>query len=222
MTSLERIDMSDNLLSGTLSTTIGNLLRLEDLFLDSNFISGTLPTEVGRLQSLSSRFSLWENFLAGTIPTEVGHLTGVNVLDVGANSMSGTIPSEVGNLSSLRLAFLDRNSFMGVLPSELGRLQNLGECVHSITVLTVMMMVTGVDHCPYVLMECLSLQHCFPCLVLSLSWTVSFLSISFVTLTNGSFCLALSCTCSRIHQYRWQQPHRNDPYGDIRITNKTR
>ena len=187
MTSLERIDMSDNLLSGTLSTTIGNLLRLEDLFLDSNFISGTLPTEVGRLQSLSSRFSLWENSLAGTIPTEVGHLTGVNVLDVGANSMSGTIPSEVGNLSSLRLAFLDRNSFMGVLPSELGRLQNLGECVHSITVLTVMMMVTGVDHCPYVLTESLSLQHCCPCLVL--------------------YCLVLDCIIS-IHLIR-------DPYKRI-------
>ena len=44
--------MHDNMLSGTLPTTIGSLVALEELRIQRNSFAGQLPTEMGNMISL--------------------------------------------------------------------------------------------------------------------------------------------------------------------------
>ncbi len=118
------IDLSDNNLSGTIPTELGDLTSLQTLSLYSNSLSGTIPTELGDLTSLQT-LSLYSNSLSGTIPTELGDLTSLQTLSLYSNSLSGTIPTELGDLTSLQTLSLYSNSLSGTIPTELGDLTSL-------------------------------------------------------------------------------------------------
>ncbi|KAH9772113.1 protein NSP-INTERACTING KINASE 1 [Citrus sinensis] len=95
-------------LSGTLSSSIGNLTNLQlvsytsDLFrwgffsfgrlLQNNNISGHIPTEIGKLSKLLT-LDLSNNFFTGPIPSTVSHLETLQYLDLSYNNLSGPVPS---------------------------------------------------------------------------------------------------------------------------------
>jgi Leucine-rich repeat (LRR) protein len=82
---LERLDLSNNKLTGAPSSRIAELKRLKYLDLSENALTG-LSAELGRLDMLEV-LDVSNNQLTG-LPMELGNLTRLKVLDVSGNAYS--------------------------------------------------------------------------------------------------------------------------------------
>ena len=121
---VERLDLSDNQLNGSIPAELGNLSNLENLYLHDNWLGGSIPAELGNLSNLWY-LRLNGNYLSGSIPAELGNLSNLGRLYLEDNQLSGSIPAELDNLSNLRDLDLQRNQLSGSIPAELGNLSNL-------------------------------------------------------------------------------------------------
>ncbi|KAJ1406465.1 Serine/threonine-protein kinase, active site [Sesbania bispinosa] len=90
-------------LSGTLSSSIGNLTNLQIVLLQNNNISGPIPLELGKLPRLQT-LDLSNNFFSGEIPSTLGHLRSLQYLRLNNNSLVGECPESLANMT--QLAFL--------------------------------------------------------------------------------------------------------------------
>ena len=119
MQNLSVIDLSHNVLSGTIPRTLGLLRNVRDLLLESNTLSGTLPTQVGLLG-------------AGSRTTATNFTQLIDDGNVSKNiTLRSILKTEViapGNQSYTAKLSLATNHLSGVIPTELGRLLAL-ECV---------------------------------------------------------------------------------------------
>lgn len=61
---------SQNSIDGSIPTTLGDLVLLNEINLFSNFLTGTIPTQLGLLSNLESLF-LHFNELTGSMPAEI-------------------------------------------------------------------------------------------------------------------------------------------------------
>lgn len=86
------LDVSENMLSGEISTSLGRCLALEHLYMEGNFLQGSIPT--------SFKF-----------------LKGLQVMDVSRNNLSGEIPNFL-QILSLKKLNLSYNHFEGKVPAE--------------------------------------------------------------------------------------------------------
>ncbi len=105
---MEKLFISDNQLSGSIPSSLSNLMQLNYLHLYNNQLSGSIPSELGSLSNLLELY-LHGNQLSGTIPSELANLSNLQYLQLNNNQLSGTIPSELGNLSKLQRLYLDGN-----------------------------------------------------------------------------------------------------------------
>jgi Leucine-rich repeat (LRR) protein len=122
---LKSLELGTNLLSGTLSSSIGNLRsHVLELELYENLLHGNLPTEIGLLTNLQA-LQLYSNCLTGTLPTELGKLNSLQDLELDNNVLSSTIISEIGQLTSLAALKLSSNFLSGSLPTYVGLLVSL-------------------------------------------------------------------------------------------------
>ncbi len=140
------IRLPNNNLSGTLPTSLNNLLAVEVLAVDMNSLSGDIPSLSSLLlkelvlskNNFGGEIPAWimnstslvqlylgECGLTGKVPMEISNLVSLEVLSLSNNSLTGLIPSSIGAITSLRDLQLDRNQFVGVIPGELGQLGNL-------------------------------------------------------------------------------------------------
>eukprot|EP00510_Aplanochytrium_minuta_P000493 CAMPEP_0184011982 /NCGR_PEP_ID=MMETSP0954-20121128/4130_1 /TAXON_ID=627963 /ORGANISM="Aplanochytrium sp, Strain PBS07" /LENGTH=514 /DNA_ID=CAMNT_0026291861 /DNA_START=512 /DNA_END=2053 /DNA_ORIENTATION=- len=90
--SLEVIDLSNNLLSGSIPESFADLATLKELNLGLNRFSGSIPDSIGRL----------------------GNLT---LLNIGSNLLNGKIPDQLDNLKKLKKVYLLPNEFSGAIPT---------------------------------------------------------------------------------------------------------
>ncbi|CAM8978896.1 unnamed protein product [Rhodiola kirilowii] len=125
-TKLERLDLSNNMLSGTLSDSIGNFSTsaLQQFCIAENHITGSIPERIGELSGLS-----WVDFsgniFSGTIPTSIGKLTKLSRLYLGHNNLHGEIPSSIGKLANLFDLDLSSNLLDGTIPRALGNCEGM-------------------------------------------------------------------------------------------------
>ncbi|KAL5994870.1 hypothetical protein ACLOJK_024927 [Asimina triloba] len=91
-TSLVSLDLSDNLLNGSLPPEIGTLNQLQFLNLGKNNISGQIPHELDKLDSLSF-LDLSDNHLDGHIPDDLP--AGLKGFNISYNNLSGIVPSNL-------------------------------------------------------------------------------------------------------------------------------
>nr|QBB21101.1 brassinosteroid insensitive 1 BRI1-1 [Dimocarpus longan] len=93
------------------------------IFLDisHNLLSGSIPKEIGSMSYLYV-LNLGHNNLSGAIPTEVGDLRGLNILDLSNNRLQGPIPGSMSALSLLSEVDLSSNYLSGMIP-EMGQLE---------------------------------------------------------------------------------------------------
>ena len=119
-----RVSLSENQLTETIPSELGNLTSLTELGLDGNQLTGPIPSELGNLTNLTY-LGLDSNQLTGPIPSTLGDLTNLTYLGLSGNQLTGPIPSELGNLTSLALLYLLGNQLTGPIPSELGNLTSL-------------------------------------------------------------------------------------------------
>eukprot|EP00934_Nitzschia_sp_Nitz4_P009098 Nitzschia sp. Nitz4//scaffold45_size130396//109078//111457//NITZ4_003470-RA/size130396-snap-gene-0.144-mRNA-1//-1//CDS//3329552461//9088//frame0 len=100
--SLQLMHHLENQLTGTLSSTIGQLLSLEELRVDGNQLTGTIPASIGQLSSLVE-LHLQTNSFKGGIPQDLGHLSNLQQMKLHANQLTGAMPLKVCVLASFGL-----------------------------------------------------------------------------------------------------------------------
>lgn len=113
-----------NMISGTVAPSIGDLTQLAWLDGSSNFLEGSVPTQMELLTNLKKIY-LWENSLTGTVPNLLKELDRLVILDLSSNLLSGTIPSELGELEDLIGLNLASNQLTGNVPSTLRDISTL-------------------------------------------------------------------------------------------------
>ncbi|XP_076939084.1 protein STRUBBELIG-RECEPTOR FAMILY 3-like [Bidens hawaiensis] len=111
-TSLQSIDLSNNLIGGSIPTSFP--VTITTIFLADNNFTGSLPDTLSSLAQLSA-LSLNDNSLSGEIPDSFEGLTALVNLDLSSNSLSGELPSSLSSLSSLTTFHLQNNKLSGTL-----------------------------------------------------------------------------------------------------------
>ncbi|KAF6149710.1 hypothetical protein GIB67_017443 [Kingdonia uniflora] len=145
---LSFLDLSNNLLFGTLPcfSSLGDSLNV--LNLSNNSIVGGIPTCISSLRALAElnlsrnqlkygvspimRFSdklvvldLSHNGLSGMFPRSVSEMLGLVLLDLSYNLFVGGIPVEITELKGLQGLFLSNNMLTGEIPVRIGNLTYL-------------------------------------------------------------------------------------------------
>jgi photosystem II stability/assembly factor-like uncharacterized protein/Leucine-rich repeat (LRR) protein len=125
-THIEKIDLSNNGLSGALPITLSNLTYLNDLDLHGNVLTGELPGAIGKLGKLAN-INLSYNQISGSLPEEWGTLAKLKFLNLEHNKLEGSIPSSIGNMEYLQSIQLNSNRFCGSIPIEITDLDLINE-----------------------------------------------------------------------------------------------
>uniref|UniRef100_A0A0E0A957 Receptor kinase-like protein Xa21 n=1 Tax=Oryza glumipatula TaxID=40148 RepID=A0A0E0A957_9ORYZ len=124
-TKLQLIAFDENLIEGILPDSIGNLSSsLTRLYVGGNRITGYIPASIGRLSSLTL-LNMSYNLLFGSITPEIGLLKELTMLGLARNKLSGIIPGEIGDLAKLTNLEMNHNELIGGIPVEFWRLQRL-------------------------------------------------------------------------------------------------
>lgn len=120
------IDLSQNNLSGSIPSSLGNIDKLRSLDLEYNELTGSIPASLGNLADLQY-LSLIINHLSGPVPSELGNLSKLVWLRLGDNELSGSLPSSLGSLSNLRYMHMGGCRFTGSIPTSFGNLSSMIE-----------------------------------------------------------------------------------------------
>ncbi|XP_076900237.1 putative LRR receptor-like serine/threonine-protein kinase At1g56140 [Bidens hawaiensis] len=127
LTYLVNLNLNRNYLTGSLSSSIGNLIRMQWMTFGANALSGVVPAELGRLTDLRSLAFDTNNF-SGPLPPELGNLRRLQQLYIDSSGVGGEIPSTFANLQNLVTVRASDNEFTGRLPDFIGnwtRLESL-------------------------------------------------------------------------------------------------
>ncbi|KAH0680994.1 hypothetical protein KY284_022079 [Solanum tuberosum] len=112
LTSLVMLDLARNNLGGGILQCLGNISGLEVLDMSNNKLSGTLPTIFSNGSSLRS-LDLHGNKLEGEIPRSLANCKELQVLDLGNNHLIDTFPMWLGTLPKLKVLSLRSNKLHG-------------------------------------------------------------------------------------------------------------
>ncbi|XP_044469679.1 receptor-like protein 15 [Mangifera indica] len=143
------VDMSKNLLEGSIPSSMGGMRRLHLLDLSSNNFSGELPNgflngcfSLKFLKLSNNKFQgqifprhmnltqlqwlyLDNNNFSGKIGNGLLNATSLVVLDISNNKVSGQIPHWIGKFSIISHLVMSNNLLEGSLPIELSNLKSL-------------------------------------------------------------------------------------------------
>lgn len=123
LTRLNALDVSANVLEGTIGSELGYLIELEDLYLHGNDFSGALPDEFANLRSLYNLY-LNDNKFRGKLP-DLGAIPSLRAVSVFNNTFTGSVPESIGNLKDCVALYLDENELAGPIPKSLGLMTSL-------------------------------------------------------------------------------------------------
>ncbi|CAL5414381.1 unnamed protein product [Camellia sinensis] len=123
-TSLQIIQVGNNLFRGSLSDSIANLSTyLSVMELWNNQIHGIIPSGIGNLLN-PTLLSMATNNLASLIPSSISRLKKLQSLYLNQNKFT-ELPSSHGNSTSLITLYLHENSIHGSIPPSLGNCHSL-------------------------------------------------------------------------------------------------
>ncbi|KAL5199830.1 hypothetical protein ABZP36_021033 [Zizania latifolia] len=106
------LNLSNNLLQGSLPLQIGKMEMIKALDLSMNNLSGAIPTQIISCVALEC-LNLSRNALQGSVPTSIGDLPNLHVIDVSFNGLTGVLPSSLQASPALRYANFSYNMFSG-------------------------------------------------------------------------------------------------------------
>ena len=118
------VALNDNGLTGTITSSISNLVFLKRLWLQDNDITTYQPT----LSSLTNLENLrLENNanLSGSLPADMGNMKSLLTISINHTQMNGVLPASIGDIEYLTSLDLSNNAFSGELPEKLGSNNNL-------------------------------------------------------------------------------------------------
>ncbi|XP_031252290.1 receptor-like protein 33 isoform X2 [Pistacia vera] len=114
------LDLSLNRLSGTIPQCLGNASMLSLLNLEMNNFSGNVPTITA--YSYMHYLNLNDNKLEGSLPPTLVNCSYLEVLNVGNNMINDTFPHWLAKLPKLQVLILRSNRFHGSIGISMGRL----------------------------------------------------------------------------------------------------
>ncbi|XP_062079912.1 receptor-like protein EIX2 [Humulus lupulus] len=121
----EVLDVSNNLLFGSLPDYWGNMKSLKLLMLNDNNFSGGIPSSMGFLNKIQY-LNLRHNNLSGALPSSMNNCAYLQFLDLEDNSLEGEIPTWMGEgLTNLFILGLKSNKFYGSIPSNLCHIRSI-------------------------------------------------------------------------------------------------
>ncbi|WP_162388943.1 leucine-rich repeat domain-containing protein [Spirosoma endbachense] len=121
---VNRLDLQNNGLSGSIPASLSALTNLQELNLSANQLSGNIPTSLSALTNLQ-RLTLSVNQLSGSIPASLSVLTNLQSLGLSNNQLSGSIPASLSALTNLQELTLNNNQLSGSIPATIGSLTKL-------------------------------------------------------------------------------------------------
>ncbi|KAE9451213.1 hypothetical protein C3L33_16882, partial [Rhododendron williamsianum] len=124
LTSLTKMNLGRNYLTGPLSSSIANLTQMQWLNLGVNALSGEVPKELGKLTNLS-QLGIGTNNFSGSLPSELGNLIKLQNLYFDSSGVSGAIPSTFAALQNLQLVWGSDNELTGSIPEFIGNWSKL-------------------------------------------------------------------------------------------------
>ncbi|KAM3732041.1 hypothetical protein ACB098_11G030500 [Castanea mollissima] len=116
LTFLFNLNLGQNYLTRNLSSSIGNLSRMQYLSFGINALSGTLPKELGNLTDLIS-LSFSTNNFTGSLPSELGNLVKLEQIYFDSSGVSGEIPSTFAKLQNLKVMWASDTELTGRIPN---------------------------------------------------------------------------------------------------------
>lgn len=122
--SLSHINLSCNAFESTLSRALSNVTSLQSIDVSQNNFVGSFPVGLGRVRGLVQVNASSNNF-AGPLPEDLGSATALESLDLRGNFFEGSIPTSFKNLQNLKYLGLSGNNLTGPIPGELGQLSSL-------------------------------------------------------------------------------------------------
>ncbi|XVF77237.1 hypothetical protein PTKIN_Ptkin14bG0026700 [Pterospermum kingtungense] len=117
--------ISNNSLSGEISSLICNASSLDLLDLSHNNLSGIIPQCFGNLSQSVSMLNLRMNKLQGSIPSTFAKGCQLKNLNLNGNQLEGPLTRSVLNCTSLEVLDLGNNKITGAFPHWLGSLPQL-------------------------------------------------------------------------------------------------
>ncbi|NOR86743.1 MAG: hypothetical protein GQ527_03950, partial [Bacteroidales bacterium] len=118
------LNMTNNNLSGTLPSAIGDLTYLSTIRLDGHQLIGEIPVELYTMPNLIY-VNLSNNYLSGELSPLIGNMPVIASYIVYNNEFTGTIPIEIGNCVTLSFLDIGDQSLTGEIPIELASLTDL-------------------------------------------------------------------------------------------------
>ena len=115
-THLTFLDLSINYLNDSISSSVLTLPHLTFLDLRHNRFRGQIPSSLSNLQHLL-HLDLSENRLEGPLPNKITGLSNLTFLSFKDNLLNGTIPAWCLSLPFLKELDLSKNQFTGHIPS---------------------------------------------------------------------------------------------------------
>ncbi|KAJ6378897.1 hypothetical protein OIU78_029003 [Salix suchowensis] len=127
LSKLTHLFLDTNKLTGSIPFTLRYFSQLEKMYLSDNLISGPIPPSIGKLVMVT-KLDLHGNNFTGRIPTGFGNLKNLRYLDLSENQITGSIPQSIGGLAALELLYLNQNQLTGRIPSSISGLDSMIFC----------------------------------------------------------------------------------------------
>lgn len=118
------IDLSDNLLSGSIPSSFSELQNLRLLSLMYNSMSGSVPEGIAKLKNLDTLL-IWNNYFSGSLPQDLGRFSQLKWVDVSTNNLVGLIPPDICAAGQLTKLILFSNNFSGGLSPSISNCSSL-------------------------------------------------------------------------------------------------
>ena len=118
LTTLEQLELHDNLFTGSIPANIGSLTNLKTLNLGGNALSGAIPAGICSLSNLTylalgnMRRVDGNTGLTLEIPENIGNLTNLTHLYLDINNLEGPLP-DISGMAALKVMRLSNNPNLG-------------------------------------------------------------------------------------------------------------
>ncbi|KAM3338966.1 putative LRR receptor-like serine/threonine-protein kinase [Capsicum galapagoense] len=123
-TELQVVSLSYNRIRGNIPAEIGNFVNVEEFQVRENLLTGSIPISFGEVNKLQI-LDLSKNRLSGNIPPSLGNLSVVSIILLHDNNLTGEIPASLGNCNYMIELYVAENNLLGQIPKELFALSSL-------------------------------------------------------------------------------------------------
>lgn len=103
-------------LKGMLPLDLANCTSMTGLDLSGNLLYGTLPTNISKILPYVTSLDLSSNNFSGQIPRNLANCSFLNVVRLENNAFSGQIPLDLGRLTRIREFNVANNNLFGPVP----------------------------------------------------------------------------------------------------------